>query len=377
MHGATGPGWRPVTTLADPGVATRRAAIDALVRIDADGAYANLLVPSLLARRQLDERDRAFVTELVYGTTRMMRACDHLVDRFVIGEVEPQIRAALRVGAYQLHYLDTPQHAAVSATVGAVRGRARGLVNAVLRKVASAPLEFPDTATRLSYPDWINRRLVADLGPADALVAMEAMNEPAAVVTRADGYVQDDASQRIVAEVGAAEGHRVVDLCAAPGGKATGLASAGASVLAADLQPHRARLVADNATRLGTAVTTVVADGRHPPIRPGSADRVLIDAPCSGLGSLRRRPDARWRVDAAAPERLAGLQVELVRSGLELLAPKGELLYSVCTLTRAESDDVLAAVASDPRVEVVSGVERLLPVVSDGMAWFRLRLRPR
>ena len=361
--------------MADPGVPSRRAAIDALVRIESDGAYANLLLPTLLTRRQLGDRDRAFVTELVYGTTRMARACDHLVDRFLMSNVEPQVRAALRVGAYQLHFLDTPRHAAVSATVGAVKGRGRGLVNAVLRKVADTPFEFPDLATRLSYPDWIAERLAADLGEADACVAMEAMNEPATVVTRPDGYVQDEASQRVVASVAAQPGDVVVDLCAAPGGKATGLAGAGAIVLATDLKKHRAGLVAQNATRLGARVTSVVADGLHPPVRPGSVDRVLVDAPCSGLGSLRRRPDARWRIDAESPERLARLQVELVLAGLDLLKPGGVLTYSVCTLTDAESVGVLETVSSSSKadLEVVSNVVRTLPVATDGMAEFQLR----
>ncbi len=358
---------------ADPGIPTRRAAIDALVRIDSDGAYANLLLPTLLSRRQLSERDRGFVTELVYGTTRMMRACDHLIDGFLLTEVEPQVRAALRIGAYQLHFLDTPRHAAVSATVGAVRGRGRGVVNAVLRKVADAPFEFPNIATRLSYPDWISERLTADLGPADAAVAMEAMNEPATVVTRDDGYVQDEASQRVVAAVGAKPGELVVDVCAAPGGKATGLAAAGARVLAADLQPHRAGLVVQNARRLEADVMAVIADGLAPPVRPGSVDRVLVDPPCSGLGSLRRRPDARWRIDAASPERLAKLQVALIEAALPLLKPDGVLTYSVCTLTNAESEQVLEAVTARNDVAVVSGVTRMLPVATDGMCLFQLR----
>jgi len=360
--------------LSDPGVKSRRAAIDALVRIETDGAYANLLLPTLLERRQLDQRDRAFVTELVYGSTRMLRALDHLVDRFLLGEVEPQVRAALRIGAYQLHFLDTPTHAAVSATVGAVRGRGRGVVNAVLRKVAAAPVEYPDLATRLSYPNWIAKRLISDLGTADAYVAMEAMNEPASVVRRSDGYVQDLASQRIVEVVGAKPGELIVDLCAAPGGKATGLAAAGAKVLAVDLQPHRASLVAQNVAKLGAAVTPVIADGLRPPVRPGSANRVLVDAPCSGLGTLRRRPDARWRIDAESPKRLAKLQVDLVLAGLQLLAPGGVLTYSVCTLTVAESVGVLDAVTakSDHRFDVIAGVKRMLPVATDGMTYFQM-----
>lgn len=358
---------------ADPGIPSRRAAIDALVRIENDGAYANLVLPTMLGRRQLSDRDKGFVTELVYGTTRMMRACDHLVDRYVLGETDPEVRAALRVGAYQLHFLDTPRHAAVSATVGAVKGRGRGLVNAVLRKVADADVAWPDAATRLSYPTWMAARLVQDLGASDAYVAMEAMNEAATTSTRDDGYVQDEASQRIVAAVAAQRNDLVVDVCAAPGGKATGIAASGAAVLALDLQPQRVGLMATNVARLGSRVTPVVGDGLALPIRAASIDRVLIDAPCSGLGSLRRRPDARWRIDAAAPERLAELQIALVEAALPLLRPGGVLTYSVCTLTKVESEGVLAAFGDRPDVTVDLPLQRLLPIASDGMCWFQLR----
>ena len=118
----------------------RRVALDALVRIDVDGSYANLVLPAMLAESSLTERDRAFATELVYGTTRMGRACDWLVDRFLLREVDPEVRAALRLGAYQLTYLRVPAHAAVSATVAVVPPRARGVVNAVLRRVADHPV---------------------------------------------------------------------------------------------------------------------------------------------------------------------------------------------------------------------------------------------
>lgn len=358
---------------ADPGVASRRLAVEAMVRIDRDEAYANLVLPPMLDRSDLSERDRAFVTELVYGTTRMMRACDFLTQRFVLSKIEPQVRAALRIGAYQLHYLDTPRHAAVSATVGAVKGPGKKVVNAVLRRVADSEVLWPDEATRLSYPNWIVERLAADLGEHDAAVSLEAMNESATAEVRDDGYVQDTASQKIVAAMDVQPGDVVVDLCAAPGGKATGLAAAGAVVLAADLSRHRVDLIAENVDRLGSQVMPVVSDGLFPPVRPGSVDRVLIDAPCSGLGSLRRRPDARWRIDKAAPERLAALQIDLVRAGLTTLKPGGRLTYSVCTLLNAESSEVLAVVANDAGVTVEgSGVHRLLPVASDGMSWFHL-----
>jgi 16S rRNA (cytosine967-C5)-methyltransferase len=335
----------------------RGVALHALARIR-EGAYANLVLPPLLTRSGLDDRDRRFVTDLVYGTTRMQRACDFLVDRFLFRDVDPEVRDVLRLGAYQLAFLDTPPHAAVSATVAEAGGRTRGLVNAVLRKVAAAPVEWPDEATRLSYPDWIVERLVADLGREDAIGALQQMNVPPTVHTRPDGYVQDPASQEVAAYVaaGAARGERVLDICAAPGGKATALATSSGLVVAVDLHPHRASLVAENARSTGTEATVVAlaADGRRAPLRPHAFDRVLVDAPCSGLGSLRRRPDARWRIQPSDVEDLAKLQGELVAAAFDLVRPGGIVVYAACTLTAAEGPQLTDAIlAAEPGASVL------------------------
>ncbi|NLD77723.1 MAG: methyltransferase domain-containing protein [Acidimicrobiales bacterium] len=371
---------------ASPPPDARRVAIAALVRIDTEGAYANLVLPKMLGRSRLPERDRAFATQLVYGTTRYRRACDWFVERFALGDLDHEVRAALRLGTYQLRFLGTPPHAAVSATVSAVPRRARGYVNAVLRKISAADEVWPSDAVRLSYPDWIVERLDQDLGEERCRAALESMNGAAAVTERPDGYVQDEASQWVVEAVGAQAGERVLDLCAAPGGKATALA-ASARVVAADVRPSRVRLVAANAATLGlepAQLQAVVADGTAPPFAHGSFDRVLVDAPCSGLGSLRRRADARWRVDADAPERLARLQGELLNAAAPLVRPGGTLVYSVCTLTAAETTGVashftsdhpdwdVSAVPGDPWIAWGSGA-LLLPqaVGTDGMALFR------
>jgi 16S rRNA (cytosine967-C5)-methyltransferase len=181
------------------------------------------------------------------------------------------------------------------------------------------------------------------------------MNEPAAMSIRPDGYVQDLASQQVAAIVDARAGDLIADLCAAPGGKATYLAygpggpgavtaspgrvaSGSVLVVAADIDPARAGMIASNADRLGLAnVATIAADSCQPPLRPGVVDRVLIDAPCSGLGVLRRRPDARWRVTPEDIPRLAALQRRLLAAGIQLVKPGGLLVYSVCTLTLAET----------------------------------------
>ncbi|MGH9128282.1 MAG: transcription antitermination factor NusB [Acidimicrobiales bacterium] len=382
-----------------PASTARGVALDVLERID-EGAYANLVLSGELGRSSLAQRDRALVTELVYGTTRLRRACDWMVDAHLHQPAtDARVRAALRLGAYQLAFTRIPAHAAVAATVGEAPLRARGLVNAVLRRVsAGLPPVWPDLATELSYPDWIVDRLCADLGKEAARSALVQMNEAPVVTTRADGYVQDLGSQWVAELVGARPGERVADLCAAPGGKATAIAAqaSGAGqattigatgavghveggpagegaetggadqgherrllVFAGDVRPARARAMREGVRRLGldratgasanatsatsatsasgATVATVVADGRRPPIAPGSVDRVLVDAPCSGLGVLRRRPDARWRVQAPDVGRLAALQRDLLAGAAPLLRPGGTLAYCVCTLTRAET----------------------------------------
>ena len=330
-------------TGAPEGVGARRTALEVLSRVIDQGAYANIALPAVLARSELDERDRALATDLVYGTVRMRRACEFLVDRFLTRRPPPAGRAALLLGAYQVAYRnDIPAYAAVSSTVGATPKRFRSLVNAVLRKVAGAPLEFPDAATELSYPDWLVELMVADHGKEAALAALAAMNEPAATHVRADGYVQDLASQWVAEHFASAldptVGSRVVELCAAPGGKATAVASKGSWVAALDLRDSRVELLRSNIAALGTSeVAAVRGDALRVPFAAGSVDGVLLDAPCSGLGVLRRRPDARWRLEEAAPGRLAALQRSMVDAAVGLVRDGGVLTYSVCTLSANET----------------------------------------
>ena len=361
----------------------RALAAKVLGRIDQQGAFANLVLGPELERSKLDERDRRFATELVYGTTRMRRACDALVDRFLHTEPEPEVRSLLRLGAYQLHYAGVAPHAAVGETVSLAPARARGFVNAVLRKVASTPMQWPSAAVRLSYPDWIVERLVRELGEADALAMLATMNEAPSVTERDDGYTQDLGSQWVAAAVPAEPGELVLDVCAAPGGKATAIAAAGGTVVAADLQDHRVRLIADNVRRLGaTGVMPLVADGTVPPFPHESFHHVLIDAPCSGLGTLRRRPDARWRVTAADIETLAEVQRNLLRACAPLAKVGGTLVYSVCTVVAAESIDHPVPEGFEPVTDRPSGEWtpfsagwRVLPhhADTDGMVLLRYR----
>ena len=370
-------GGRPVTD-------ARRLALDVLVRVDSGGAYANVALPAALKKADLDERDRAFATELVYGVTRRRRALDWALDAFLAAAPPAPARAALRMGAYQLVELGTPAYAAVSATVSAAPRKHRALVNAVLRRVADAGApDWPDDPTRLSYPDWIVDTLADDLGRATALTALESMNGPAQVHRRRDGYVQDLSSQLVVDAIEVHESDLVADLCAAPGGKATGLAARGATVIACDSHRGRVGLLDANRRALGAgSMSVVAADGRRPPLQPGRFDVVLVDAPCSGLGTLRRRPDARWRIEQTAVTRLAELQRALLSAAAGLLRPGGRLVYSVCTLTGAETSAVAEHASRDGRLELLpapaqpwspyGGGAMLLPDADhDGIALFR------
>lgn len=331
-------------SIANRQVTARGVALDALVAVE-QGARANVVVPRLLDASGLDARDRNLVTELVYGTCRMRRACDWVAARYLRGKLDDEVRSAIRLGVYQLVWTRIPAHAAVDATVGEVRGPGRSVANAVLRRCASTvkngPPAWPDPATELSYPDWIVERLARDLGAPDARAALETMNRAASATARPDGYIQDPASQMVADHLAGSvdPGACILDACAAPGGKSTALAAAGAGlVVAGDLSESRASVVAGNARRLNApAVVTVVADGTAPPWRTASFDAVLVDAPCSGLGVLRRRPDARWRIRPVDVDRLVEIQKRLLRSSLALVRPGGILAYSVCTLTSAET----------------------------------------
>ena len=347
-----------------------------------------MALPAALARTDMEQRDRAFATELVYGVTRRRRALDWALDTFLVTPPPPAARAALRMGAYQIIELGTPAYAAVSATVAAAPRSHRGLVNAVLRRVADAGTpDWPDDATRLSYPDWMVETLATDLGRTHALAALESMNGPARVHRRPDGYVQDLSSQLVVDAIEAQAGGLVADLCAAPGGKATALAAHGATVVACDSHRGRIGRLEANRRALGAeSMHVVAADGRRPPLRPGQFDAVLVDAPCSGLGTLRRRPDARWRMERSAVPRLAQLQRDLLEAATGLLRPGGQLVYSVCTLTAAETLAVAAHVSADGRLELQppptgrwlahgDGAVLLPDPDHDGMALFRWRRR--
>ena len=344
-----------------------------LLRVFEQDAYADRALATAAAG--FDERDRALAQRLAYGAVQRVRTLDHAIEqlgRRPVRKLDPPVKAALRLGAYQLGWVEgVPRYAAVNESVELVRRarleRAVPFTNAVLRRVGDGLdallAALPEGPLKHSYPDWIWDVWRRDLGEEDALALMRAQNEPLETVVRvvrgeADGeptdvpgayrvervdpqalaegriWPQSRASQLAGLAVGSREGERVLDLCAAPGGKATMLAG---EVVAVELHPARARELEENALRLGAAnVTVVQADART--VDVSGFDRALVDAPCSGLGVLGRRPDLRWRA-----EPLPGLQLELLRAAAERVKPGGTIVYAVCTVNADENEAVVDA----------------------------------
>jgi 16S rRNA (cytosine967-C5)-methyltransferase len=391
----------------------------------------------------LDRRERAFLHELVLGTLRSRGRLDaalaHASDR-PLGELDAPTRTALRLGAYQVLRLRVPDRAAVSESVDLVRAeapRAAGFVNAVLRRLArdGAPPE-PDAVqdprqwltTIGSLPDWLAERWLARLGAAEAVararafesvpptvvrlnprrpdaaarvaeagITLEALrvpgawratgDAPTALVAAGAVYVQDQGSQ-MIAHLAARDG-RVLDACAAPGGKSTLLADLGGArtcVIAADMSRPRVRTLATLARRWGAATVHVLAaDARRPPFAR-AFDSVLLDAPCSGLGTLGRNPDIRWRARPADLARHAERQREMLDALAGLVAPKGTLLYATCSLEPEENEGVVepfldaspafvAAALPDWAGAFASGpFARTLPERDGGDGFFAARL---
>jgi 16S rRNA (cytosine967-C5)-methyltransferase len=344
-----------------------------------DDAYADRVLRTAAAR--LDTRERALAQRLAYGTVQRVRTLDHAIEtlgRRPVRKLDPPVRAALRLGAYQLAYAKgIAVHAAVNETVELVRRagleRAVAFTNAVMRRLAAgiAPLVemLPEGALKHSYPDWIEEVWTRDLGHEDALALMRAQNEPAETAVRlvrgnppgeptdisgayrvervdenavAAGRIwpQSRGSQLAGLVVGSRPGERTLDICAAPGGKATQLLG---DVVAVEVNEARARELEANIRTLGaTNVRVVQADARALPAELTGFDRALVDAPCSGLGVLASRPDLRWR---ARP--LPDLQLDLVRAAAERLRPGGTVVYSVCTINADENEAIVDASGLD------------------------------
>jgi len=374
-------------------MSARSAAYEVVLRVFEDDAYADRVLRTAAA--QLEGRDRALAQRLAYGTVQRVRTLDHAIEtlgRRPVRKLDPPVRAALRLGAYQLGYLDSvPPHAAANESVELVRAagleRAVAFTNAVMRRLgegigellAALPESTPqEAALRHSYPDWIAETWWREWGAEDALSLMRAQNEPPERAVRlnarrrgpvaggerdpeipgalrvdriedcdlAAGFVwpQSRGSQLAGLAVGVQAGERVLDLCAAPGGKATQLAETAAEVVAVEKHPGRARELEENCTRLGAANVRVVnLDALELPDDLAGFDRVLVDAPCSGLGVLAARPDLRWR-----GKPLPDLQRDLLRVAAERVRPGGVIVYSVCTINADENEAVADAAGLEP-----------------------------
>lgn len=364
----------------------RRAAYEVVLRVFEEDAYADRVFRTAAAR--LDDRERALAQQIAYGTVQRVRTLDYAIEtlaRRKVHRLDPPVRAALRLGAYQLAFMGgVARYAAVNESVELVRAarleRAVAFTNAVLRRLTVGIRDLiealPEGALRHSYPDWVEEVWTRDFGHDTALALMRAQNEQLEIVVRRnprkDGEVagvpdpeipgalhvdrvdeaaveagliwpQSRGSQLAGLCVGSTEGERVLDLCAAPGGKATQLAG---EVVAVEKHPGRARELEENCARLrATNVTVVEADALALPDELRAFDRALVDAPCSGLGVLASRPDLRWR---ATP--LPELQLALVRAAAERVRPGGTIVYSVCTLNADENEAIVEAsgLAVDP-----------------------------
>jgi 16S rRNA (cytosine967-C5)-methyltransferase len=359
----------------------RAAAFQVLRRVFEDDAYADHAFRA--AAKDLDDRDRALAQRLAFGAVQRVRTLDHAIEKLGrrrVHRLDAPVRAALRLGAYQLGFVGgVPRYAAVNESVELVRraglARAVAFTNAVLRRVADGiePLlaalpeeSAREAALKHSYPDWVAETWWRDLGADDTRALMRALNEPAEVAVRlvrgeiagvpdadvpgawivdrvdqaalAEGRIwpQSRASQLVGLAVGSREGERTLDVCAAPGGKATMLAG---EVVAVDVNEARARELEENVRRLAAVnVEVVVADGLELPPQLEGFDRALVDAPCSGLGVLNRRADLRWRA-----EPLPELQLALLQASAARVRPGGAVVYSVCTINADEAEAVVDA----------------------------------
>ncbi|CAN5642634.1 16S rRNA (cytosine(967)-C(5))-methyltransferase RsmB [soil metagenome] len=436
--------------MTDAATLPRRAALDVLRRVRA-GELADRALDA--AAGGLSPRDRAWVQELVYGTLRLRGRIDHLLGALVRGGIdalEPDVLEVLRLGAYQLLEMGSvPHYAAISQSQELVRaagvGRAAGLVGGVLHALhrRHAEIAFPDPerdplgylSSWGSHPVWLVERWIRRWGADEAAALVEANNrrpelyirplgigvEDAAarlaeagigaetvafspdslqisppaevrqVLAAVPAVVQDPAATLVVRYAAVPPGATVLDLCAAPGGKALALAESAGYVVAADVAPTRLARVRENAARveLEGGVAPVAADARRPPFRP--AEVVLLDAPCTGTGTIRRHPDGRWRLHPGDLDALTRLQRELLDAAAPLVQPGGWLVYSTCALEPEENELQVesflerhpeftpdpAAGAVDPALLDARGQLLVLPQRTGADGSFAARLRRR
>ena len=401
---------------SQPTDSPRRAAYEILQRV-ADGAFADVVLDTVLGRSRLEARDRRLVTELVYGLLRLQGRIDFALTQFCnqpLPRLQPEVLWLLRLGAYQLLELDrVPAHAAVNSTVELARElrleKAVGFINGVLRSLDRGKADIPWPAAEkikpylqhvCSQPVWLTKEVMRQLPNLEARALGESLAGPPPFTLRvntlkttrddflreltaaghqahpcifapegvtidrrgenplpgdAEGWyqVQDEASILMAHLLEPQPGERILDACAAPGGKTTHLAALTdnqAEILALDKYPRRVELIQESVKKLGcTSVTarpwdlTETADF----LESQSFDRILLDAPCSGLGVLRRNPEGRWNKSPVNLRELAVLQRQILENIVPLIKPGGKLLYSVCTFSYGETDAIIDSFLED------------------------------
>lgn len=385
--------------VAGEGIESRRLAFEVLLQVETAGAYADILLGRGLAGRAWPASDRGLATRLVYGALAWQRRLDWIADLWAkpaIDRLDPEVRVCLRLGLFQLFFCDRiPAFAAVDTTVELIKLRrpaAAGLVNAVLRRAGrEGPPPLPDGVEHLglrsSHPDWMVERWLGELGPDATEALLSSNNEPAPLTLRApvnpsarealrrgleehgvsatpgrysplaitvgggipaaldeEWILQSEASQLVPFLVGQDTCGHVLDACAAPGGKTSQLAELlrdRAIVTAVDLRRTGLARAGELARRRDVPVPVLAAaDVRQAPFRPETFDAVLVDAPCSGAGTLRSHPEIRWRVTPDDATDLARRQTEILEATAELVRPGGALVYATCSLFAEENDAV-------------------------------------
>jgi 16S rRNA (cytosine967-C5)-methyltransferase len=335
----------------------RSIAYEVLHKVEAGGYASDLLLAQCAG---LDARDAGLASEIVFGVLRFRAQLDFLIGHYAgrPRKLDREVRTVLRMGIYQLRYLErVPPHAAVKES-GELVKRARktsavGFVNAVLRQVDRDPVDWPDRETELSCPEWLLARWDGQFGvETAAAIARAALHAPEKYVRTGESgdRIQDIGSQTIVPLLALESGQRFLDLCAAPGNKTAQALEAGVRAVACDVHFHRL-------TQLRTLTPNLVLlDGTRPLPFPAAFDRILVDAPCSGTGTLGRNPEIKWRLTPSDLDDLRSRQRALLVNALAVLAPGGRLVYSTCSLEAEENREVVNGKAG---VEVLEQIERL------------------
>ncbi|MGA3242485.1 MAG: transcription antitermination factor NusB [Bryobacteraceae bacterium] len=340
----------------------RIAAFDILLKVESGGYASDLLISHSTT---LDSRDAGLASEIVFGVLRYRAQLDYLIGHYSgrRQKLDPEVRIALRMAVYQLRYLERiPPHAAVAESVELVKRAhkrsAMGFVNAVLRKVTREPVTWPTREIELSCPEWLLARWESRYGAeAAAAIARAALVEPEKYVRiSAEGSSpaarrQDIGSQSIVPLLRLEPGQTFLDLCAAPGNKTAQALESGVRCVAADLHFHRLVQMKELSGNLDARL--VVLDGTQPLPFARPFDRILVDAPCSGTGTLGRNPEIKWRLQPADLDDLHRRQIALLANARAALGPGGVLVYSTCSLEPEENEAVVAAVPGELVMETV------------------------